>query len=120
MGSPHFKVTKHLKTKKSWSWTSSILKQDNRAGEHSPKINIEIIKDYVEMEIFWYFLLSYITNLCRFCRVLTMVYSTQNYWGFWLCPASILETIKHNISEGGSVSILSLGEETPTGSLRKS
>jgi hypothetical protein len=31
---------------------------------------------------------------------LTVVYNTQNYWGFGLCPSSsILETRKHNDSE---------------------
>jgi hypothetical protein len=40
-------------------------------------------------------------------RVLTMVYNTQNYWVFGLCPSSgILETRKHNVSETGSVSVL--------------
>jgi hypothetical protein len=50
--------------------------------------------------------------------VLTMVYDTQNYWVFGLCPSSIiLETKKHNVSETGSVSV----EDTySVGSLRKS
>jgi hypothetical protein len=31
-----------------------------------------------------------------------MVYHTQNYWVFGLCPSSgILETRKHNVSETG-------------------
>jgi hypothetical protein len=31
-----------------------------------------------------------------------MVYNTQNYWVFGLCPLSdILETIKHDVSETG-------------------
>jgi hypothetical protein len=35
-----------------------------------------------------------------------MVYDTQNYWVFGLCPSSgILETRKHNISESRSVSV---------------
>jgi hypothetical protein len=35
-----------------------------------------------------------------------MVYNTQNYWVFGLCPSSgILETRKHNVSETGSVSV---------------
>jgi hypothetical protein len=39
--------------------------------------------------------------------VLTMVYNTQKYWVFGLCPSSgILETIKHNVSETVSVSVL--------------
>jgi hypothetical protein len=34
-----------------------------------------------------------------------MVYNTQNYWVFGLCPSSgILETRKHNVSETGYVS----------------
>jgi hypothetical protein len=37
-----------------------------------------------------------------------MVYNAQNYWVFGPCPSSgILEIIKHNVSETGSVSILS-------------
>jgi hypothetical protein len=38
-----------------------------------------------------------------------MVYNTQNYWVFALYTrtlSGILETIKHNISETGSVSVL--------------
>jgi hypothetical protein len=36
-----------------------------------------------------------------------MVYNTQNYWGFGLCPSfNIVETRKHNISKTGSVSAL--------------
>jgi hypothetical protein len=36
-----------------------------------------------------------------------MVYNTQNYWLFGLCPSSgILESRKHNVSETGSVSVL--------------
>jgi hypothetical protein len=43
-----------------------------------------------------------------------MVYNTQNYWIFGLCPSSgILETRKHNVSETGSVSVLRWREETP-------
>jgi hypothetical protein len=39
----------------------------------------------------------------------------QNYWVFGLCPSSgTLEARKHNVSETGSVSVLSEGEETPT------
>jgi hypothetical protein len=35
------------------------------------------------------------------------VYSIRNYWAFGLCSWSdILETIKHNVSETGSVSVL--------------
>jgi hypothetical protein len=35
-----------------------------------------------------------------------MVYNTQNYWDFGLCPTSgILESRKHNVSETGSVSV---------------
>jgi hypothetical protein len=42
-----------------------------------------------------------------------MVYNTQNYWVFELCPSSgILETIKHNVLETGSVSVLRLGGGT--------
>jgi hypothetical protein len=41
----------------------------------------------------------------KFQGVLTMVFNTQNYWGFGLCPASgILETTNHNVSETGFVS----------------
>jgi hypothetical protein len=37
--------------------------------------------------------------------VLTVVYNTQNYWGFGLFPSSgILENRKHDVSETGSVS----------------
>jgi hypothetical protein len=37
-------------------------------------------------------------------RLLTMVYNTQNYWVFGLCPSSgILGTRKHKVSEIGSV-----------------
>jgi hypothetical protein len=33
-------------------------------------------------------------------RILTMVYNTQNYWVFRLCPLSgILKTRKHNVSD---------------------
>jgi hypothetical protein len=36
-----------------------------------------------------------------------MVYNTQNYWDFGLCPPSgILEIRKHNVSEIGSVSVV--------------
>jgi hypothetical protein len=39
-----------------------------------------------------------------------MVYNTQNYWVFGLCPSiGILETRKHNVSETGSVSVLRWG-----------
>jgi hypothetical protein len=45
-----------------------------------------------------------------------MVYNSQNYWGFVLCPSSgILETRKHNVSDTGYLSVLRLGggvEET--------
>jgi hypothetical protein len=42
-----------------------------------------------------------------------MVYNTQSYWIFRLCPSSgILETREHNVSETGSVSILRLGPLT--------
>jgi hypothetical protein len=44
-----------------------------------------------------------------------MVYNTQNYWVFGLCPSSgILENRKHNILETGSVYILRWGGGTPT------
>jgi hypothetical protein len=52
-----------------------------------------------------------------------MVYKTQNYWVFGLCPSSgIVETRKHNVSETGSVSVLRWeGINTySVGSLRKS
>jgi hypothetical protein len=52
-------------------------------------------------------MLTVLTEVAGSERVLTMVYNTQNYWGFGLCPSSgILEAIKHNISEIGSVSVL--------------
>jgi hypothetical protein len=52
-----------------------------------------------------------------------MVCNTQDYWVFGLCPSSgILEATKHNVSETGSVSILSWGMKGTysTGSIRKS
>jgi hypothetical protein len=55
-----------------------------------------------------------------------MVYNTQNYCVFGLCPSSgVLETRKHDVSETGSVSVLKRrgggGEDTySVGSLRKS
>jgi hypothetical protein len=46
-----------------------------------------------------------ITN--RSYKILTVVYNTHNYWGSGLCPSSgILKTIKHNVSETGSVFVL--------------
>jgi hypothetical protein len=39
--------------------------------------------------------------------VVKLQFTTRNYWIFTLCPLSdILETIKHNVSETGSVSVL--------------
>jgi hypothetical protein len=53
-----------------------------------------------------------------------MVFNTQDYWVFGLCPPSgILEdTEEHNLSETGSVSILSwgVGVTYSVGSVRKS
>jgi hypothetical protein len=53
-----------------------------------------------------------------------MVYNTQDYWVFWTFPSSgIPETIKHDVSETGSVSVLRRkgGEDTySVGPLRKS
>jgi hypothetical protein len=48
--------------------------------------------------------------------ILTVVCNTQNYWVFALFPSSgILETIKHDVSETGSVSVLGWeGRKTPT------
>jgi hypothetical protein len=44
-----------------------------------------------------------------------MVYHTQNYWFFGLFPTSgILRSIKHDVSETGSVSVLRCGRKTPT------
>jgi hypothetical protein len=44
---------------------------------------------------------------CRFWRVLTMVYNTQDYWVFWTFPSSgILENRKHDVSETVSISVL--------------
>jgi hypothetical protein len=44
-----------------------------------------------------------------------MVYNTQNYWVFGLCPSSgILEIRKRNITETGAVSNLMWGGKTPT------
>jgi hypothetical protein len=51
-----------------------------------------------------------------------MVFNTQNYWLFGLCPSSgILETRKHNVSESGSVPSAGEGKENTysVGSLRK-
>jgi hypothetical protein len=43
-----------------------------------------------------------------------MVYNTQNYWVFGLCPRSgILENIKHEVSETGSVSVFRCESKTP-------
>jgi isochorismate hydrolase len=56
-------------------------------------------------------------------RVLAMVYDTQNYWVSGLCPSSgILNIIKHNILETGSVSVLRCGQGDTysAGPLRKS
>jgi hypothetical protein len=50
------------------------------------------------------------------------MYNTQNYRVHGLFPSSgILETIKHNVSETGSVSVLRIGGEDTysVGSLRK-
>jgi hypothetical protein len=46
------------------------------------------------------------TISCRYYRVLTMVYNTQRYWVFGLCPLSgffLNNNEKHNVSETGSV-----------------
>jgi hypothetical protein len=44
-------------------------------------------------------------SLYRISKILTMVYNTQNYWGYGLCPPSeIPKTRKNNVSETGSVS----------------
>jgi hypothetical protein len=44
-----------------------------------------------------------------------MVYNTQNYRVFALCPLSgILESREHSVSETRSVSIRKWGGETPT------
>jgi hypothetical protein len=45
-----------------------------------------------------------------------MKYNTQNCSALGYCPSSgIIETIKHNVSENGSVSVLRWGGgETPT------
>jgi hypothetical protein len=51
-----------------------------------------------------------------------MVYNTQNYWVFGLCPSSgILETRKHDVSETGSVSETScfLVSTVPDGKVKK-
>jgi hypothetical protein len=49
--------------------------------------------------------LGTILMYCRFWRVLTMVYNTQDYWVFWTFPSScILETRKHDVSETDPVS----------------
>jgi hypothetical protein len=64
----------------------------------------------------------YWTN--RVKRVVMMVYNTQNYWGFGLYPSSsILETIKHNVLDTGSISVLRCrrgGDTYFIGFLRKS
>jgi hypothetical protein len=52
----------------------------------------------------------------RYYRVLTMVYNTQRYWVFGLCPSSgffLNNNEKHKVSETGSVSVLRWGK-TPT------
>jgi hypothetical protein len=44
-----------------------------------------------------------------------MLYHTQNYWVFGLFPSSgIPKTRKHDVSETGSVSVLSVGGKIPT------
>jgi hypothetical protein len=51
-----------------------------------------------------------------------MVYNTQNYLVFGLCPSSgILENRKHDVSETGCVSVLRWRGKTPTqlGPLKK-
>jgi hypothetical protein len=42
-----------------------------------------------------------------------MVYNTQGYWVFGLCPSSCIlkNTKEHNVSETGSVSVLRWGVE---------
>jgi hypothetical protein len=48
-----------------------------------------------------------------------MVYNTQNYWVWGLCPApGILETRKHKVSVTGSVSVLRGGGGGVTYSVR--
>jgi hypothetical protein len=45
-------------------------------------------------------------SMNRFQRVLTMVYNTENYRVFGLCPSSgILKAREHNVSETGIVSV---------------
>jgi hypothetical protein len=39
-------------------------------------------------------------------RVLTVVYNTQNYWIFGLCPSSGILEIRIHVLETGSASIL--------------
>jgi hypothetical protein len=49
-----------------------------------------------------------------------MVYNTQNYWVFELCPLpGNVITREHNVSETGYVSVLSWGETTLLGLLEK-
>jgi hypothetical protein len=44
-----------------------------------------------------------------------MVYNTQNYWGFGLCPQSgIVNTSQYIVSKTVSVSILKRGGKAPT------
>jgi hypothetical protein len=53
-------------------------------------------------------LLSNILNLSRSYMVLTMVYNTQRYWVFGLCPSSgffLNNNEKHNVSETGYYSL---------------
>jgi hypothetical protein len=62
-------------------------------------------------------------SIFRLERVLTMVYNTQNYWVYGFFPSSsILENRKHDVSESGSVSVLTRGVEDTysVGLLRKS
>jgi hypothetical protein len=52
-----------------------------------------------------------------------MVYDTQNYWVFGLCPSSyFLKIREHNVSENEGVSVLRWGEGDTysVGSVRKS
>jgi hypothetical protein len=49
--------------------------------------------------------LSRTPSVCRFWRVLTMVYNSQNYWVFGVFPSSgILKNRKNNVSETDPVS----------------
>jgi hypothetical protein len=44
--------------------------------------------------------------LNRISRILPMMYDTQIYWRFGLCPSSLIKKLEYDVSETGSVSVL--------------